>query len=85
MHSMDKFCTDDTEQLQYYKSTGYFQDIPNVYADLGQIVLGQKRGREDNRERIMSMNLGLAIEDMAVAMRVYEKAKKLGVGEWLKM
>lgn len=83
MRSMRKFCTDDTAQLLYYKSTGYFQNIPDIYGDLGEIVTGQKHGREDDEERIMSMNLGLAIEDMAVAVRVYERAKKLGIGQWL--
>jgi len=83
MHSMHKFCTDDAEQLLYYRSTGYFQNIPNTYADLGQIVAGQKPGRESDQERIMSMNLGLAVEDVAVALKVYERAKKLGMGQWL--
>lgn len=83
MRSMHKFCTDDTDQLLHYRSTGYFQDIPNIYADLGQIVAGQKLGRESDQERIMSMNLGLAIEDVAVAVKVYERAKKLGIGQWL--
>ena len=83
MHSMDKFCTDDVEQLMYYRSEGYFQDIPEVYADLGEIVAGRKRGRESDGERIMAMNLGLAIEDMAVAIRIYETAKKRGIGTWL--
>ena len=83
MHSMGKFCTDDTEQLLYYRSVGYFRDIPSVYADLDQIVLGRRPGRENNQEKIMSMNLGLAIEDMAVAVRVLERAKKKGIGNWL--
>lgn len=79
MHSMDKFCTDDVDQLEYYKRQGYFSDIPNVYAELSEIVCGQRPGRQ-NSERIMSMNLGLAIEDMATAKLVYEKAKKVGAG-----
>jgi len=83
MHSMNKFCVDDVEQMLYYRSEGYFKDIPTVHADLGQIVVGQKPGRESDRERIMSMNLGVAIEDMAVAVRLYERAKKLGIGQWL--
>jgi len=29
------------------------------------------------------MNLGLAIEDMATAIMIYEKAEKKGVGVWL--
>jgi len=85
MHSMHKFCTDDIEQLLYYRSVGYFQDIPNVHADLGELVTGRKAGRENDQERTMSMNLGLAIEDMATAIKIYEKAKSRGIGTWLKL
>jgi len=85
MGSMNKFCTDDVEQLMYYKSIGYFKSIPSVYADLAELVSGTKKGRENSSERIMSMNLGLAIEDIAVAIRLYEDAKKIGVGQWLKL
>jgi ornithine cyclodeaminase/alanine dehydrogenase len=80
MHSMDKFCTDDIEQLKYYGQQGYFRDIPEVYAELSEIISRKMSGRENSRERIMSMNLGLAIGDMATAKLVYEKAKKTGVG-----
>lgn len=83
MFSMDKFYTDDETQLKYYKGQGYFLDIPEVYADLGEVVSGQKPGREDCDERIMSMNLGLAIEDIATAAYVYKKAKEKGAGRWL--
>jgi ornithine cyclodeaminase/alanine dehydrogenase len=80
MHSMDKFCTDDRTQFSYYVSQDYFADVPEIYADLGEIVSGTKAGRENSNERIMSMNLGLAIEDVAVGMRVYLEAKKRGIG-----
>lgn len=80
MHSMDKFCTDDEEQLKYYKELGYFSNIPHVYAELCDLVSGKKPGRENPEERIMGMNLGLAIEDMATAILIYRKAKKVGVG-----
>jgi len=85
MRSMDKFCTDDKEQLAYYETQGYFSSIPRVYAELGEIVSGKKRGRENRRERIMSMNLGLAIEDIATAMLVYKSAKKAGAGVLLSL
>ena len=83
MHSMTKFCTDDKNQLKYYKKLGYFFGTPRVYADLGEIVSEKKPGRKNPRERIMCMNLGLAIEDMATAILIYEKAKKAGVGTTL--
>lgn len=80
MHSMDKFCTDDREQLKYYRQQGYFQDIPRVYAELSEIVNRKKLGRENPKERIMSMHLGLAIEDIATATLIYEKAKEKNAG-----
>lgn len=80
MLSVDKFCTDDLEQLAYYRSQGYFLSVPPVYAELSEIISKKKLGRETSDERIMSMNLGLAIEDMAAARLVYEKAKENGVG-----
>jgi len=83
MYSMDKFCTDDRNQLTYFQKLGYFSSIPDVYADLGEIVSGKKLGRENPKERIMCVNLGLAIEDMATAILIYERAKKAGVGTTL--
>ena len=80
IRSMHKLCTDDIEQLAYYKSQGYFADLPKVYAELSEIVSGTKPGRERAEERIMAMNLGLAIEDVATAAYVYEKAKKSNAG-----
>ncbi len=85
MHSMDKFYTDDRDQLAYYKETGYFLDIPKVYAELEEVVNGKKAGRQNPHERILSMNLGLAIADMATAIVVYQTAKKKGIGSWLQL
>jgi len=85
LRAVDKFCTDDTEQLIYYKEIGYFSGIPKVYADLSEIVVGKKPGRENDSEKTLSMNLGLAIEDMATAIIIYNKAKEKGVGTWLKL
>lgn len=79
----DKLATDDAEQLRYYRSVGYFQEVPDPYADLGELVTGARPGREDSRERILCANLGLAIEDMAVALRVYERARAGGIGRRL--
>lgn len=77
---VDKFCTDDTPQLCFYQEQGYFQAIPPVHADLGELVTGMKPGREDPAERTMTANLGLALDDMAVAPLIYEKAMREGIG-----
>jgi ornithine cyclodeaminase/alanine dehydrogenase len=83
MRASDKFCTDDKGQLDYYKTVGYFGGIPKVHADLGEIVTGRRKARETPEERIMSMNLGVAIEDMATSIRIFELAKRKSVGRWL--
>ena len=76
----DKICTDDACQLQYYRDEGYFRDTPPAYADLGEVVAGAKPGREADDERIIGINLGLALEDVAVAILVYRAALDLGIG-----
>lgn len=80
---MDKLSTDDLTQWDYYHSIGYFKTTPRPYADLGEIVIGAKPGRQTATERTMAMNLGLAMDDMAVAPSVYQRAVELGIGTWL--
>jgi len=76
----DKLVTDDIDQLKYYREIGYFQSTPEPFADLGQIVAGKKPGRESDTERIISLNLGLALDDMAIAPLVYQRARERGIG-----
>jgi ornithine cyclodeaminase/alanine dehydrogenase-like protein (mu-crystallin family) len=83
LQEASKFCTDDLAQLLYYQRAGYFQDIPPVHADLGELATGQKPGRETPEERTITANLGLALDDIAVAPLVYKKAVESGAGTWL--
>jgi ornithine cyclodeaminase/alanine dehydrogenase len=85
MHEAARFCTDDTTQFRAAQKAGYFKDIPELHADLGELVTGQKPGRETPAERTMTANLGLALDDMAVAPLIYQKAKDKGVGTWLSL
>ncbi len=80
LRQADKLATDDLGQLDYYRQAGYFGDTPAPYADLGQIVTGRQPGREHEHERTIAINLGLALEDMATAMPVVERALELGLG-----
>lgn len=83
LHQVDRFCTDDIPQLNHYREIGYFQDIPAVYADLAELVAGSRPGRQAANERTMACNLGLALEDLATAPLVYERALEKGIGTWL--
>jgi alanine dehydrogenase len=51
--------------------------------ELGHIVAGRLPGRESASEITLFKSLGLAIEDVATAARVYAKAKEQGVGRML--
>jgi len=77
----DKLATDDRAQLAYYRSVGYFGQTPEPFADLGEIVTGRAPGRDAREERTISLNLGLAIEDVATARLIYRKAVERGVGQ----
>ena len=80
----DKFVTDDWEQTKHFKSHGAFPDgLPKLYAELGKIVAGEKLGREEERERILAINIGLALNDIIVANHIYEMAKKKNINKKL--
>lgn len=83
MCKVAKFCTDDLPQLRHYQQVGYFEKIPTVHADLGELATGRKPGRETPQERTMTANLGLAMDDMAVAPLLYQKAVEKETGVWL--
>jgi len=80
---MDKLATDDVAQRRYYRQEGYFRGTPEPYADLGEIVARKKPGRESAGERTAAVNLGIALDDMATAIRVYQRAKERGLGQTL--
>jgi ornithine cyclodeaminase/alanine dehydrogenase len=81
-----RFYTDDTRQLLHTRDGGvYFRDIPDVYADLGEVVAGRRDGRRDGSERLICMNLGIAMEDMATAPLVLERARERGLGTRLRL
>ncbi len=80
---IDKIATDDRPQFDYYRQLGYFRDTPVPYASLEAIITGHAPGRERDEERTMAMNLGLAMDDMAVAPEVYRRAIEREIGTWL--
>lgn len=80
LEEVDKLATDDVAQMGYYRKNGYFKNTPQPYGELGEIISGKKPGRENDTERTMSINLGIALDDMATAMLIYKRAKEMGIG-----
>jgi ornithine cyclodeaminase/alanine dehydrogenase len=82
MGECEKFVSDDVNQLLSEKSHGtYFAGIPeSIHADLGDLAAGLKPGRETETERIFSMNMGIAVDDMVTAKILYDRAVATGAG-----
>jgi ornithine cyclodeaminase/alanine dehydrogenase-like protein (mu-crystallin family) len=83
-YKVDKLFTDDIEQLKYYRTIGHFPLLKNVDGELCELVVGKVEGRVNDSEKILALNLGLAITDIVVAKKVYEKALAKGLGVLLK-
>jgi alanine dehydrogenase len=60
-------------------STGIYKK-EQIFATLGEIIAGYKQGRTNNEMITVFDSTGLAIEDIAVAGLVYEKARQHGAG-----
>jgi ornithine cyclodeaminase len=59
---------------------GEFAD-DDLYAEFGEVVAGQKPGRENDREVIVFSPIGLALHDVAVANRIFQTAQSKGAGQ----
>lgn len=57
----------------------------DIYAELGEIVCGEKPGRETPTERTFFSPIGMGTEDVCVGFKVYQKAKEMGIGTRLKL
>ena len=53
----------------------------HIFASLGEIVIGEKPGRETDEEITVFKSCGLAVQDVSSARVVYEAAKAAGVGQ----
>lgn len=93
LQSADKFVVDDVELAEYFDLIG--QDrvtedgepdpefpggMPDVYATIGQLVTGQRPGRQSATERIVATPIGMAICDIALTRVAYEAALERGIG-----
>jgi ornithine cyclodeaminase/alanine dehydrogenase-like protein (mu-crystallin family) len=55
-------------------------DKSSLYAELGEIIIGKKRARAGDKEITVFKSNGLAIQDVATAKLVYDKAVQAGIG-----
>ncbi len=70
----DKVFGDDTGQIRNWKYFSKFRQ----YDELHHVLLGRNPGREDQDERILSYNYGLALHDIVYASRIYDMIGEKG-------
>ena len=88
---IDKFVVDDLGQfragrlgaLRPHIDAGLI-DEAGVHAELAEIVVGAKPGRESETERILFWHRGLSLSDIALADALLKKAASLGIGQTLR-
>jgi len=89
---MDKVVVDDWGQaragsfgaLRAHVDSGKL-DERSLHAELCQIVVGDRPGREADDERILFWHRGLSLSDIALGHALVEKARRLGVGQVLEV
>ncbi|GAB6494759.1 ornithine cyclodeaminase [Bacillus sp. UMTAT18] len=70
---------EETGDLQVPVREGLFK-ASDIHAELGQIISGEKAGRENDEEITVFKSVGLAVVDIIVAKYLYERAVEQGVG-----
>jgi ornithine cyclodeaminase len=60
-------------------------DDSHIAAELGEVLIGSAEGRRAPEEITVFESLGLAVEDIAAASFVVERAQAEGTGSWLEL
>ena len=68
----DKIFADQTAQIKSFKYWAQFSEL-NYRGELTDVLTGKIEGRANNRERILSYNVGIAIHDIRLAFEVYNR------------
>ncbi len=84
IRAMDLVLTDDYGQIEdARRNEGKFPAVTRVDATVAELVAHGKGARTSDAQRIMVFNLGIALEDLAVAVEALNRAERSGVGTML--
>lgn len=67
----DKVYADDTAHVSGFKYFSHFKQ----FAEIQEVIEGVKPGRESDKERILSYNIGLGLHDVVFASKIYSMLK----------
>ncbi len=71
-------------EIQHALKQGLIQET-DVHAEIGEILLGKKVGRETEEEITLFDSTGLAVQDIAAANVVYQLAQQKEIGQRVKL
>lgn len=79
---IDRIFTDDTVQFwnRYGTEPEAFNGKPVIAGELSSILSGRIPARLDEEERILSLNLGMAVCDLALGDLIFREASEQGAG-----
>jgi len=79
--AMDIVITDDYSQIEDAREKeNKFQGVNRIDADNAEMITHGKALRKNDKQRILAFNLGIALEDLATAVVLFEHAKEKGIG-----
>jgi alanine dehydrogenase len=70
----------ETGDLVKPMQAGLFTE-KHIYAELGEIVLGRKAGRQSQAETTYFKSVGVAVQDAMAAQLALKNAKEMGLGQ----
>jgi len=79
--AMDLVLTDDRGQIEDARiNEAKFPGVSRIDADNAELIAHGKGRREDDTQRILAFNLGIALEDVATAAEIYRRAEATDAG-----
>ena len=86
IRAMDLVLTDDYGQIEdARRNEGKFPAVTRVDSSVADLVAHGKGARTSDEQRILVFNLGIALEDLATAIEVLNRADRNGIGTMLPM
>jgi ornithine cyclodeaminase/alanine dehydrogenase len=80
LHRASAVYTDDVPQLVHLKDYGYFNGAPERLFEIGDVLAGKRQGRTSDDQTIVSINMGIALEDVTLARKLYDMLSAAGSG-----
>ncbi len=79
--AMDLILTDDRGQIEDARiNEGKFLGVTRIDADNAELIAQGSGRRENDTQRILAFNLGIALEDVATAAEIYRRAEERDAG-----